>query len=121
MFDYSGKYLRKLDRVGQGPGEYSMMSAISLNEKEQRISIVDLGTRVVYYDIHSFEYLGERNMDAVAVEEVATEEYVAYNSLPVVKNGKGHNFHLLKFFLLLLPKCIKSPRTHVRFTTMCRI
>lgn len=97
VFDYSGKYLRKLDRVGQGPGEYSMMSAISLNEKEQRISIVDLGTRVVYYDIHSFEYLGERSMDAVAVEEVATEEYVAYNSLPVVKNGKGHNFHLLKY------------------------
>ena len=79
VFSYEGKYLRKLHRIGQGPGEYSMMSAISLNEQDHRISIVDLGSRIINYDMDTFECLEQQSIDAVSAEEVAKGEYIAYN------------------------------------------
>ena len=97
VFDYAGRYLRKLHKVGQGPGEYSMMSAISLDEKRHRISVVDLGIRIINYDMDSFEYLGDYSINAVAAEEVAEGEYIAYNSLPIIKDGFDYDFHLLKY------------------------
>lgn len=97
VFDHTGRYLRKLHKVGQGPGEYSMMSAISLDEKGHRVSVVDLGARIISYDMDSFEYLGECGADAVAAEEIGAGEYIVYNSLPVVKNGLDYHFHLLKY------------------------
>ena len=97
VFSYEGKYLRKLHRIGQGPGEYSMMSAISLNEQDHRISIVDLGSRIINYDMDTFECLEQQSIDAVSAEEVAKGEYIAYNSLPVMKKDVKHKFHLLQY------------------------
>jgi hypothetical protein len=97
VFDYSGRYLRKLHKVGQGPGEYSMMSSVSVNEKTKRLSIVDLGKCVMYYDINSFDYLGEQKIDAVSIEEVEEGKYVAFNSLPVTKDDVKYNCFVLKY------------------------
>ena len=97
VFDYSGRYLRKLHKVGQGPGEYSMMSSVSVNEQTKRLSIVDLGKCVMYYDINSFDYLGEQKIDAVSIEEVEDGKYVTFNSLPVTRDDVQYNYFVLKY------------------------
>ncbi len=35
MFDSEGKYLKKIDKIGQGPGEYVMPRSIIINKKQK--------------------------------------------------------------------------------------
>ena len=47
VFDYAGNFLHKLHRVGQGPGEYAMISSMSVDEGENRLSVTEAGNRVL--------------------------------------------------------------------------
>lgn len=48
VFDMEGKFIQKMGRVGQGPGEYTMLTDFSINENEQEVYINSLRKTVVY-------------------------------------------------------------------------
>ena len=52
LFDRSGKGLRKINRRGQGPGEYPMFTGITLDEGNNELIVSNLmGSQVLVYDL----------------------------------------------------------------------
>lgn len=51
LFDKNGKFLRKISRVGQGPGEYLAINGLALNEEKNELIIADFG-RLLYFDLN---------------------------------------------------------------------
>ena len=53
VYDRSGKALRKINRKGQGPGEYIYASQVILDENKEEIFVSDMMTRKIFvYDLH---------------------------------------------------------------------
>lgn len=97
LFDYEGNYKRKLCRQGQGPEEYSMISAITVSEPLHSVSVVDAGQYVMSYDIDTFEFIEKRHVEAVSVEMLPDGKYITYNPLPTQVNDVRHSFYLLQY------------------------
>jgi hypothetical protein len=58
IFSSSGKYLNTINRFGRGPGEYTQLSDIFVNEKESTFNILDCGcSRLLVYDLLGNQYL----------------------------------------------------------------
>jgi hypothetical protein len=52
LFDRNGKGLSIIYRRGQGPGEYTMMSDIFLDEENDEISVIDPRSGILVYDLN---------------------------------------------------------------------
>lgn len=96
-FDYNGRFLRKLHKTGTGPGEYAMIGSISINEKSGRIGVVNVGDNILFYDMHSFRFLGEQKINAVSIEEDILGNIFAYNSLSTIVDGKRYKYHIITY------------------------
>lgn len=97
VFDYAGQFLHKLHRVGQGPGEYAMISSMSVDEGENLLSVTEAGNRVLQYDLNTLDYVGDVPMDALSIEKAGDGGFWAYNSLPVLKDDVSYEYHLLRY------------------------
>ena len=97
VFDYGGKFLRKLHKQGQGPGEYATILSISIDETTNEILIVDSGSRVLCYDLSSFDYLREIQMEAIAVQKEKANSLIAYNASSITKDGQPYNYYLTRW------------------------
>ena len=51
LFDRNGKGLRKINRKGQGPGEYIFAIDITLNEDNNEMIITDMNRNMLVYDL----------------------------------------------------------------------
>ena len=52
FFDWSGKYIKKLSRRGQGPGEYISLHSCLIDEQRQQLIIYDIITKkMLFYDL----------------------------------------------------------------------
>lgn len=96
-FDYNGRFLRKLHKVGQGPQEYLMATSFSVDEAKQEMYLVDIGNKVACYDLQSFEHVKNVDIKAVAVESLGNDDFITYNSLSTVENGVEHKSHILRY------------------------
>lgn len=97
VFDYSGKFMRKLHKTGQGPGEYVMITSMVVNEKERQISVVNLGQNILSYDIDSFTFINDVKIEAVAIEKTEDSNFITYNSLSTTVGKTNYKYHVLKF------------------------
>ena len=53
FFEWNGKYVKKIARTGQGPGEYLSMLSCMFDEQKQQFMIFDIFARkMLFYDIH---------------------------------------------------------------------
>jgi len=50
VFDKKGQFLSKIHRIGQGPGEYTMLYDFQLDEKQRVIELLDPMGRILTYD-----------------------------------------------------------------------
>jgi hypothetical protein len=50
VFDKSGKFLFKIGRVGNGPGEYVVVTDFYLNEKDSTIHLLADGRKIINFD-----------------------------------------------------------------------
>ena len=66
-FDRNGKYLNKVGKVGQGPGEYTRRAYFEVNNKEKKIYIMSTLSGVLVYDFDGnfIEKLSSLTMDAM--------------------------------------------------------
>lgn len=96
VFDHSGKFLRKLHKAGQGPGEYAMITSMAINENSRQISVVNLGQNILSYDMDSFTFINDVKMEAVAIEKIADNNFITYNSLSTTIGNMNYKYHILK-------------------------
>lgn len=97
VFDYGGKFLRKLHKQGQGPGEYATILSISIDETTNEILIVDSGSRVLCYNLSSFDYLREIQMEAIAVQKEKANSLIAYNASSITKDEQPYDYYLTRW------------------------
>lgn len=95
VFDYAGKFLRKLHKTGQGPGEYSMITSMLIDEENNQISLVDLGQRILSYNINSFAYVDDTKIETVAIEKIDKDNFISYNSLSTNIKNNLYKYHVL--------------------------
>ena len=78
IYDRHGKALRKINHKGQGPGEYTSISTITLDEDNEEIFVNDTNMRKIYvYDFYgnfkrSFNHqegFGSSNIGNIAIKE----------------------------------------------------
>lgn len=50
QFDRQGKFLRKIAKAGNGPGEYPVINQMAYNEKRQSISLAS--SKIIEYDLY---------------------------------------------------------------------
>lgn len=96
VFDHTGKFLRKLHKTGQGPGEYAMITSISIDETNNRISVIDLGQKILTYTLDSFTFVDEIQIETTAAEMIDKDHFICYNSLPTTVKDHTYPYHLLK-------------------------
>lgn len=60
VFDKLGKYLYKIDKIGNGPGEYDRIYDIRVTHDESKI-MINNGFKILLYDINNGEYLYTEN------------------------------------------------------------
>lgn len=52
LFDYTGKFIRRIGTQGDGPGQYKSIWDVSIDESEQRLFLADYSTsKVLEYDM----------------------------------------------------------------------
>jgi hypothetical protein len=58
VFDKEGKYVSKLSKLGQGPGEYLFLGPVSVDDNEEYIEVVDFSrNKILKYTNITFEPL----------------------------------------------------------------
>jgi len=61
-FDLQGKFMYKISRIGKGPGEYQRISSYLIDEKRQRIEIMDQRSRkLLRFKLDDGTFIEEKN------------------------------------------------------------
>lgn len=58
VFTKTGKYIRKIGKLGRGPGEYISPGTFKINDKRKEIYILDRAYQVIYRYDYTGRYLG---------------------------------------------------------------
>lgn len=95
VFDYTGKFLRKIHKTGQGPGEYSMITSMLIDEESNLISLVDLGQKILSYNLNSFVFIDDIHIETTSIEKADKDNFVSYNSLSTHIGNKDYKYHVL--------------------------
>jgi len=82
MFDMKGKYLSKICKIGNGPGEYTTLNYFDIDIENRQIVLIDLMTYwCIRYDL-SGKYISRKripvNMEGFA--PVSTGKYVSFSN-----------------------------------------
>ena len=63
VYTLEGKFITKVGRKGNGPGEYNFLYSFMIDEKMNQIVIVDFGNKKrLYYDLDAYKYQKMENM-----------------------------------------------------------
>ena len=52
VFNKDGKFLNRIGSRGQGPGEYTMITNVALDEKNKRLFIANFPNKIICYDLN---------------------------------------------------------------------
>lgn len=69
VFDKNGNYISKLDKRGKGPGEYSRLGPVVIDENEEFVELItysSTGFNIMKYKNISFEFLEETNLISIS-------------------------------------------------------
>ena len=81
IFDITGKYINKIDRIGQGPEEYLQISDFALDtNKEQIILLCDVPNKLMYF-AYNGDFVKEESLNAYYMQLVTDSEYVYFEKM----------------------------------------
>lgn len=75
LFDYQGKYVRRINKIGRGHGEYLSMKCYDIQEERKIVSIYDLQTASIY----------EYSFNGDFVKKIPISQYIC--SFAALSNG----------------------------------
>ena len=94
IFDNNGNFLRTIGTKGQGPEEFSVLSGMCIDKKNNNILLYDNGkNRIMYYDLDG-NYLKNAKVNYRHSEQFAI---LPSGNLIAIANNFFRNFHLNKF------------------------
>jgi len=65
LFDFNGKHINSLSKIGESPEEYKGISIFTIENNTKTIEIFDItGMQIVKYKIPSFEFINQRKVDS---------------------------------------------------------
>jgi hypothetical protein len=74
VFDMDGKFIRKIGRIGQGPGEYVYLSDFTIDEINRQIYLIDRDVNcIIIYDIDTGKYIKQ-----IKIFENKYSNYIQY-------------------------------------------
>lgn len=89
VFDKKGNYISKLDKRGNGPGEYNFMGPVFIDANEKYIEIIDdrgVDSKILKYSNISFDFLGEKEIHKVRANAAKRMEDFYYFSTQQLDN-----------------------------------
>lgn len=96
IFDYEGVFLRNIDHIGNGPGEYVGISDFCINEQLERIEILDKSQkRIMLYDYYG-NFIESIKLDFWAIKMFRSSP----DSLYVYSGYERDNDNKFKFNLI---------------------
>jgi hypothetical protein len=94
VFDSNGKFLKKLDRKGQGPGEYTVLKSFDVIGHDVWVSDVNRRRLMVFDSMFNFKYeVPDLNLMASHINHIGDNIYLASNWF----NNDERNCQLLKY------------------------
>lgn len=100
LFDKAGKFVSKLNKRGEGPGEYHWLGPFYIND-EQTIDIIDKGvvpSKLKKYSLLDFQFLGESsiiNLSYNSSRRKGSYYYFATQQIDNVVNDEKTNADLI--------------------------
>jgi len=88
IFDLDGKYISKVNSIGQGPGEYSEISDFYYDDKNALIGVLS-NSQILRYNLNG-EFQDKVNLRKYLISEIAYNNgsiYAYSNSLSNVEDG----------------------------------
>ena len=102
LFDKTGKFVSKLDKRGEGPGEYIWLGPFYVEKDEQCIEIIDKGvapSKLKRYSLPEFHFLGETSIINASYNASRKQDgyyYFATQQIDnVIQDGKKTNAGLI--------------------------
>jgi hypothetical protein len=94
VFNQRGEFIRKIGKLGRGPGEYRNPSTFKLNEKGKEIYILDRNYQEIYRYSYTGRYLGKIKVPGNgAADFIVNSQNQIYISSVM---GRGNNSYLLR-------------------------
>jgi hypothetical protein len=69
VFSREGKFLRTIGSNGQGPGEYSHIQNLAVDEEGKRLFVTSSGEKIIVYDLNG-KFLKETNVLSTTPEDI---------------------------------------------------
>ncbi len=98
MFDKNGRYIKKINSVGQGPGEYVLPYNIAINEEENVLYVRDVAqNKMLVYDALNLDFLREYQLNWEAVDFCFDgNKLILYNTLEIIYENEKYSSHILE-------------------------
>lgn len=94
VFTKNGKFIRKIGKLGRGPGEYTSPSTFKINDKRKEIYILDRNYQVIHRYDYTGRYQGNIKISGDrATDFIMTNQNQLYLDLVM---GYGDNKYLLR-------------------------
>jgi hypothetical protein len=94
VFSKNGEFIRRIGKLGRGPGEYTSPSTFTINDKRKEIYILDRNYQVILKYNYAGIYLGNIKITGnSAMDLIATDQDQIYLDLVM---GYGNNHFLLR-------------------------
>ena len=69
LFSNEGKFITRIGKQGNGPGEYLYPFSISIDTIQKRLSVIDMASqKILFYDLSDFRFLCERKLPFLRTE-----------------------------------------------------
>ena len=84
VFDRTGKGLRKINRRGQGPEEYSFILGVTLDEENNEIFVRDISKGIIVYDLYgnySRSFPRFRGAISMSMQDFDKEHFICHNGV----------------------------------------
>lgn len=131
VFDKEGRFVSKLNKKGQGPGEYLHLGPIFIDEDESYIEVVDYKggkQSLIKYQNPSFDYIETTySYPTISANSVKRHDGLYYFAIQQIDNeinGKNTNGELVIYdnknkFKVLFDKKIETEHHYFSMTSEC--
>ncbi|MDR1372245.1 MAG: 6-bladed beta-propeller [Dysgonamonadaceae bacterium] len=103
VFDKEGKFISKLDKRGQGPGEYINFSAFFVDEKEEYLELLNFRGKTIKifkYDNIDFNFIESSSLPGVSYNSCRKQNGIYYFSNCQMDNSINGNKTNANLFIL---------------------
>ncbi len=103
-FDRSGKFIKKISSVGNGPEEYVLPISFAIDSDNDKIYLIDGATgNILTYNLSTFEFIQKRSISGISLF-YHKESFYLYDPMSEVIDSKPQPFYVHSYDTSLVYK-----------------